>query len=66
MSQAYSALGSGDRPWRMTGSITSGAPTSGFEVLENPELVKIAEKHGKTVAQVREIVRNNYNIYEFN
>ena len=50
--QAYSALGSADRPWRTAGSITSGAPHGGYEVLQNPELAKIAEKHGVSVAQV--------------
>ena len=50
--QAYSALGSADRPWRLTGSITSGAPKTGHEVLSHPDIVKIAEKHGKTTANV--------------
>ncbi len=42
--QAYSALGSADRPWRHTGSITSGVPTTGYEVLANPHIQKIADK----------------------
>lgn len=50
--QAYSSLGSADRPWRKEGSITSGAPIGGHEVLQNPELAKIAKKHGVSVAQV--------------
>jgi len=50
--QAYSSLGSADRPWRKTGSITSGLPTTGYEVLSHPSIVKIAEKHGKTTANV--------------
>merc|ERR1719481_294588 len=50
--QAYSALGSADRPWRLTGSITSGAPKTGHEVLSHPDIVKIAEKHGKSTANV--------------
>lgn len=50
--QAYSPLGSSDRPWRETGSITSGAPVTGFEVLEHPALQGIAKKHEKSVAQV--------------
>jgi len=50
--QAYSALGSADRPWRKEGSITSGAPFGGHEVLQNPELAKVADKHGLSVAQV--------------
>ena len=50
--QAYSSLGSADRPWRLTGSITSGAPKTGHEVLSHPDIVKIAAKHGKTTANV--------------
>jgi len=49
---AYSALGSADRPWRVQGSITSGTPPAGHEVLSHPDLVKIAEKYGKSVANV--------------
>ena len=30
--QAYSSLGSADRPWRKEGSITSGVPKTGHEV----------------------------------
>ena len=30
--QAYSALGSADRPWALQGSITSGVPKTGHEV----------------------------------
>ena len=41
--QAYSALGSADRPWRLTGSITSGAPKTGHEVLSHPDIVKIGD-----------------------
>merc|ERR1712228_315183 len=50
--QAYSALGSADRPWRLTGSITSGVPKTGHEVLSHPELVEIAARHGKSTANV--------------
>jgi len=50
--QAYSALGSADRPWRKTGSITSGAPTTGHEVLSHPDILKIAGKYGKSAANV--------------
>ena len=50
--QAYSALGSADRPWRKEGSITSGAPKIGHEVLNHPSIVKMAEKYGKTTANV--------------
>ena len=45
-------MGSADRPWRAQGSITSGPPITGHEVLENPDIVKLAAKHGKTTAQV--------------
>ena len=31
--QAYSALGSADRPWALQGSITSGVPKTGHEVI---------------------------------
>lgn len=50
--QAYSSLGSADRPWRLTGSITSGAPKTGHEVLSHPDIVKVAAKYGKTTANV--------------
>lgn len=50
--QAYSALGSADRPWRKLGSITSGAPKTGHEVLEHPVIVAIAKAHGKSCASV--------------
>jgi len=50
--QAYSALGSADRPWALTGSITSGAPTTGHEVLKHPEIQKIADRLGKSAANV--------------
>ena len=50
--QAYSSLGSADRPWRLTGSITSGAPKTGHEVLSHPDIIKIAAKYGKTTANV--------------
>ena len=33
--QAYSALGSADRPWALQGSITSGVPKTGHEVATN-------------------------------
>eukprot|EP00667_Euglena_gracilis_P013041 EG_transcript_13428 len=50
--QAYSPLGSFDRPWAKAGSITSGPPSTGHELLTDPVLVAIAEKHGKTPAQI--------------
>merc|ERR1711997_644988 len=50
--QAYSALGSADRPWRTQGSITSGPPITGHEVLDNPEILKLGKKYGKTSAQI--------------
>jgi len=55
--QAYSALGSGDRPWRKEGSLSSGAPFGGHEVLQNPELVKIAEKHGGDISVAQVVLR---------
>ena len=45
-------MGSADRPWRTQGSITSGPPITGHEVLNNPEILKIAKKYGKTSANV--------------
>jgi len=50
--QAYSALGSADRPWLKQGSITSGPPTTGYEVLHHPVILKLAEKYGKTSANI--------------
>merc|ERR1719510_1051685 len=50
--QAYSSLGSADRPWRKEGSITSGLPTTGYEVLNHPMIVYLAWKHGKTTANI--------------
>lgn len=50
--QAYSALGSADRPWRKAGSITSGPPSTGHEVLSHPLLLAIGEKYKKSVANV--------------
>ena len=50
--QAYSALGSADRPWRLEGSLTSGTPVTGYEVLEHPTITGIAGKYGKTPANV--------------
>merc|ERR1711936_956419 len=50
--QAYSALGSADRPWLKEGSITSGLPTTGYEVLNHPMIVYLAWKHGKTTANI--------------
>ena len=45
-------MGSADRPWRTQGSITSGPPITGHEVLDNPVILKIAKKYGKTSANV--------------
>merc|ERR1719336_3280118 len=50
--QAYSALGSADRPWLKQGSLTSGPPTTGYEVLHHPVILKLAWKHGKTTANI--------------
>lgn len=50
--QAYSALGSGDRPWLKQGSITSGAPKTGHEVLSHPDIAAIASKYNKSSANV--------------
>lgn len=50
--QAYSSLGSADRPWRLEGSLTSGTPVTGYEVLEHPTITGIAGKYGKTPANV--------------
>jgi len=50
--QAYSALGSADRPWRKEGSITSGAPKTGYEVLKHPDILAIANKYGKSAANI--------------
>ncbi len=52
MKQAYSSLGSADRPWLKEGSLTSGAPVTGHEVLQHPVIKGLASKHGKTAAQV--------------
>ena len=45
-------MGSADRPWLKQGSITSGPPSTGYEVLQNPTILGIAAKHGKTAANV--------------
>ena len=50
--KAYSALGSADRPWRSEGSLTSGTPVTGFEVLEHPTITGLATKYGKSPANV--------------
>ncbi len=50
--QAYSALGSADRPWRHTGSVTSGPPSCGHEVLTHPTIMAMSERLGRTSAQV--------------
>ena len=50
--QAYSSLGSADRPWLKEGSLTSGPPTTGYEVLAHPAILKLAEKYGKTSANI--------------
>ena len=51
--QSYSSLGSADRPWRQSGSIVSGPPPTGHELLEHPTLRSVAARHpGKTPAQV--------------
>ena len=45
-------MGSADRPWLKEGSITSGPPVTGFEVLEHPLILKLAKKYGKSCAQI--------------
>mmetsp|Transcript_15951 Transcript_15951/g.27912 ORF Transcript_15951/g.27912 Transcript_15951/m.27912 type:complete len:199 (+) Transcript_15951:3-599(+) len=50
--QAYSPLGSYDRPWALAGSITAGPPSTGHELLKDPKLLTMAEKYHKTPAQV--------------
>lgn len=50
--QAYSALGSFDRPWKKAGSITSGEPITGHELLENPIIKGIADSLEKSPAQI--------------
>jgi diketogulonate reductase-like aldo/keto reductase len=50
--QAYSALGSSDRPWRDEGSITSGPPVTGHELLQHPTMIRLATKHGKSAAHI--------------
>jgi len=50
--QAYSSLGSGDRPWLKEGSITSGLPVTGYEVLQHPAIKALADKYGKSTAQI--------------
>eukprot|EP00095_Tigriopus_kingsejongensis_P011382 maker-scaffold68_size422247-snap-gene-0.14 protein:Tk11382 transcript:maker-scaffold68_size422247-snap-gene-0.14-mRNA-1 annotation:"unnamed protein product" len=50
--QAYSALGSFDRPWKDAGSITSGSPVTGYELLDNPVLIEMGKSLGKSPAQV--------------
>ncbi len=50
--QAYSALGSADRPWLKEGSITSGLPITGYEVLQHPLILDMAKKYGKSAANV--------------
>lgn len=45
-------MGSGDRPYRVEGSITSGPPLSGHELLQDPVIHKIANRTGRTPAQV--------------
>eukprot|EP00669_Euglena_mutabilis_P009846 TRINITY_DN4660_c0_g1_i1.p1 TRINITY_DN4660_c0_g1~~TRINITY_DN4660_c0_g1_i1.p1 ORF type:complete len:371 (+),score=140.07 TRINITY_DN4660_c0_g1_i1:27-1115(+) len=50
--QAYSPLGSFDRPWAKAGSITSGPPVTGQELLQDPTVTAIAARHHKTAAQI--------------
>jgi len=50
--QAYSPLGSADRPWLKEGSITSGKPVTGYEVLQHPLITKLASKYGKSPANI--------------
>ncbi|KAJ1453955.1 NADP-dependent oxidoreductase domain-containing protein [Pelagophyceae sp. CCMP2097] len=50
--QAYSPLGSADRPWAKTGSLTSGPPAGGHELLEHPAILKVAKRLKKSAAQV--------------
>merc|ERR1719189_1974803 len=46
--QAYSALGSADRPKGLSADL----PTGGYEVLAHPVIVKLAEKYGKSTANI--------------
>ena len=50
--QAYSSLGSADRPWREEGSLTSGAPSGGHELLQDPVVRGVANRLGRSAAQV--------------
>jgi diketogulonate reductase-like aldo/keto reductase len=50
--QGYSPLGSRDRPWAKEGSITSGAPRSGCELLEDPVIKTMCAKYNKSPAQI--------------
>ena len=45
-------MGSADRPWLKEGSITSGPPSTGYEVLNHPMIKKLAEKYGKSTANI--------------
>jgi len=46
--QAYSALGSADRPKGLSADL----PTDGYEVLAHPVIVKLAKKYGKSTANI--------------
>eukprot|EP01013_Petalomonas_cantuscygni_P020611 TRINITY_DN3916_c0_g1_i1.p1 TRINITY_DN3916_c0_g1~~TRINITY_DN3916_c0_g1_i1.p1 ORF type:complete len:367 (-),score=51.52 TRINITY_DN3916_c0_g1_i1:295-1395(-) len=52
--QAFSPLGSADRPWLKKGSLHAGPPPieGGHEVLQHPTVKKIAEATGRSPAQV--------------
>jgi len=50
--QAFSPLGSFDRPWAKAGSVTSGLPSSGHELLKDPKIVEMGTKYGKSPAQI--------------
>ena len=43
---------SSDRPWATSGSLTSGPPAGGFELLQHPMVLAIAARLDKTAAQV--------------
>ena len=77
--QAYSALGSADRPKGLAADLPSG----GYEVLNNPVILKLAQKYGKSAANIvikwhlqmggclvtksatPSRIENNFNVWDF-